>query len=106
VKSEEKLSRSSFLSRNKTVVEKISRWKRSFPEQNEKFCEKYDVSQFQGPKFLKNSLNEWPKASKEQPELIEETEKDDTSKCSFPKKKLQYSMTSTKEFLRGRKWCE
>jgi hypothetical protein len=32
VRSEERSSRSSLLSRNETVVEKISRWKRSFPD--------------------------------------------------------------------------
>jgi hypothetical protein len=45
---EERSSRSSLLSRNETVVEKISRWKRSFPEQNKKNCGKSNDNQSQG----------------------------------------------------------
>jgi hypothetical protein len=58
VKSEERSSRSSLLSRNETIVEKISRWKRSFPEQNEKICEKSHDSQSHGtPDDMNNFHN-------------------------------------------------
>jgi hypothetical protein len=43
------------LSRNETADEKISRWKTSFPEQNEKICKKSNESQPQGtPEDMNN----------------------------------------------------